>query len=104
MFSIFVPLLKDSSASEICNLDGQTLFLINEDVFRLEIPMDYVLTMAICHCCNDLLDDDGCILLFKKLSRRDFIEELAAGADFCDEVVSLVIFVELIQFDNVWMV
>ena len=78
--------------------------MIYEDVLRLEISVHHILSMAVSDCRDDLLNYDGCIFLFKKLSLGDFIEKFSSSANLCDEVVSLVILVEFIELDDVRMV
>ena len=66
--------------------------------------MHDMVSMAVVDAGKNLLDEDSSIILTELSSFYDFIEELTTLADVCDNVVSLLIFEELVHFEDVWMI
>ena len=66
--------------------------------------MDDVAFVAVVDRSEDLLEDVGCLLLVKLLFLENFVEELASGAEFGDDVEKAFVLVKLENFDDVWMI
>ena len=94
--------------------------LLEQDVLGLQIPMHNLLIVAVVHHGQDLFHNDGCISFAHLARLHDLIEELATFANpitpteivkykrevdlLHDDEEALVVFKELIHFDNVRMV
>ena len=95
----------DQGCTEIDDLDlVELLVLLKKDVLRLEITVHNVPLMAVVDAGEDLFHEDGTVTLAEFTALEDLIEELATLADLGHEVVPLLIFEELIHFNDVRVV
>lgn len=60
--------------------------------------------MAVVDAGEDLLHEDGAIALAEFAALKNLVEELAALANLSDQIVSLLVFEELVHFDDVGVV
>ena len=60
--------------------------------------------MAIVDAGEDLLHEDSAVSLAELATLEDLVEELTALADLGDQVVTLLIFKELVHFDDVGVI
>ena len=60
--------------------------------------------MAISNGRNDLLNYNGSMFFFKTAPDSELIKKLSAGAEFSHQIVSLFIFVEFVELDDVWVI
>ena len=63
--------------------------------------MDNVYSVAVGYGCDDLLDYYSGGLFLEGAALSELVEELTTDTDLCDEVVSFLIFVELVEFNDV---
>ena len=66
--------------------------------------MHDVRLMAVVDAGEDLLHEDGAVALAEFAALQDLVEELAALANLSDQVVALLVFEELVHFDDVGVV
>ena len=66
--------------------------------------MDDIGLMAIVDTREDRLHKNGAITFVEFSASEDLVKKLSTFAYFCNEVIPLFIFEELVHFDNVWMV
>lgn len=97
--------IVDEGSTEIDDLDLiELLVLLEENVLGLEITMNDVGLMAIVDARKDLLHENGAITLAEFTSLKDFVEEFTTLADLSDKVVALLIFEELVHFDDIGVI
>jgi len=98
--------LEVSGGSEIDDLDvAKALGVLQQDVLGLEVPVDDAVLVAVKHRRKDLLHYERChVLLETALGTLDFFEEVSSPNVLLDDVPSLLILEELIDFDYVRMV
>jgi len=66
--------------------------------------MNNVVLVTIVDALKYLLHEDSCVTLREFSSLKNLVEQFSSLTDFCDKIVSLIIFEELIHLDDVWMV
>ena len=95
----------DERGAEINDLDLiELLVLLEQNVLGLQIAMDDVCLMAVVDAGEDLFHKDGAVAFAEFAALQDLIEELATLADFGDQIVALLVFEELVHFDDVRVV
>ena len=60
--------------------------------------------MAVSNCCNDLLNYNGSMVLFKTAPDSELIKKFSAGAELGHQIISLFIFIEFVELDDIWVV
>ena len=94
--------IVDEGRAEINDLDLVVLLvLLEQDILGLQITMHNVPLVAVVDAGEDLFHEHGTVTLAKFAALKDLIEELATLADLGNEVVALLVFKELVHFDDV---
>ncbi len=62
------------TCAEINHLDETLVFHIDEDILRLQVTMSHVLVVTVGNRLQDLLDDQGCLVLGNVLPGDDLFE------------------------------
>ena len=95
----------DERGAEINDLDLiELLVLLEQNVLGLQIAMDDVCLMTVVDAGEDLFHKDGAVTFAEFAALEDLIEELTTLADFSDQIVALLVFEELVHFDDVRVV
>ena len=79
-------------------------YVLDDDVLRLEIPMNDAMTMDVANSLKDVAEDRYDLRLLQLLGLLDHLEQVAAGTVFHNEVDVLLIVEETVQLDDVWVV
>ena len=79
-------------------------YVFDDDVLRLEIPMNDAMTMDVANSLKDVAEDRYDLRLLQLLGLLDHLEQVAAGTVFHNEVDVLLIVEETVQLDDVWVV
>lgn len=90
------------SQTKVCELAGHTL-VGDQDVLRLEVPVEDVVGMAELHGIQDLKEShlDESVIANEHTSLRDVSEEIAFGAILHDHIRAVVCFEDLYHGDDI---
>lgn len=87
------------ASAKIDNFDlGNILFILEQDVFRLEVSVHYFIFMTIRHRRHQLLENHGGSLLGEMVLIHNKVEQFTPWTDFGHDVKVLLVLVEFEDF------
>ena len=100
---IWIIVLAGSKVNDFDFIIGCCI-LFKQDILRLEVPVHYLVLVAVIDAGQNMFHDPACFWLWKSAFFNQLIEQLAPCANFGDNVESLVIFEVLVDFDDVGVI
>ena len=97
--------VKNGGSAEINDFQNRVRsFLVQEQVLRLEVAVDDAVLVAVGNCAQNLFHKVSGNSLGEVLRLDDVVEELASADVLEDEMVVFLVFVELVESDDVGVI
>ena len=77
--------------------------MVQEEIFRFEVPMDYTVLVNVLYSGYDLLHEPDCFCFIETFSLDDVVEKLAPLCIFHDQMDVSFGLNDFVKLDDVWM-